>query len=177
MICIVASTNRAGSRSTIVARAYESVFASLGAESSFLSLEDLTGVMVDAVMSGNREGSGFDALQATVDAADAFLFVIPEYNGSFPGMLKVLVDLLRYPDSFQGKVAALVGISSGTQGSALAMGHFADILNYCGAHTLALRPRLIRIGDAIEGEQLVDEEYLSFVKMQADQLVAFQRAG
>ena len=74
-----------------------------------------------------------------IQSCDKFVFVVPEYNGSFPGVFKAFVDGLKYPASFKDKKCALVGISSGTQGGALALSHLTDIFNYLGMNVLALK--------------------------------------
>ncbi|MGA1666631.1 MAG: NADPH-dependent FMN reductase, partial [Bacteroidia bacterium] len=69
----------------------------------------------------------------------------------------------------------MVGLSDGTQGAALAMAHFADVLNYGGALTLPLRPRLIQINRYMEGPKLVHEPYQRLLEQHADALVALGR--
>jgi hypothetical protein len=44
--------------------------------------------------------------QEKVDALDVLVFVIPEYNGSYPGILKAFIDALAFPRSLQGKRTA-----------------------------------------------------------------------
>lgn len=174
MITIVVPASRPGGRSAVVADEYKMQLDRLGAASRILNLTAFSPQMIDAThYSQSPDQEGFEELQEIVDSTDKFVFILPEYNGSFPGLLKVFIDACRYPDSFTGKKAAMVGLSAGTQGSALAMGHFADIMNYLGAHTLALRLRFIRIHDAIKDGALQDEEYRSFIQTQAEQLVAF----
>ena len=174
MITIVVPASRPGGRSAVIADEYKKHLDDLGAESRILNLTAFSPQMIDAThYAQSQDKEGFEELQEIVDSTDKFVFILPEYNGSFPGLLKVFIDACRYPDSFTGKKAAMVGISAGTQGSALAMGHFADIMNYLGAHTLVLRLRFIRIQDAIEDGALQDEEYRSFIHTQAEQLVAF----
>lgn len=174
MITIIVATNREGSRSAIIAEAYREILEGIGEEARVLNLGDFSPAMIEAVLyRQDADQAGFEMLQDIVDTTDKFVFVIPEYNGSFPGVLKVFIDCCRYPDSFVNKKAAIVGLSSGTQGSALAMGHFSDILGYLGVHTLGLRPRFIRVHGAIKDGKLVDEEYLSFLQQQAEQLQAF----
>ncbi len=56
---------------------------------------------------------------ATVDRADAFVFVTPEYNHSFPAALKNALDYLA--TEWAGKAAGLVtygGVSAGLRASA-----------------------------------------------------------
>lgn len=174
MISVVTSTNRPGSRSAVVANEYVRVLKEAGAEVELLALDTFTPAMIEALLyTYDKDRRGFDTLQEHVTRAEKFVFVIPEYNGSYPGILKVFVDCLSYPDSFDGKKAALIGISSGTQGASLAMGHFADVLNYVGTHTLALRPRFIRINEAVVDGKLVDDEYQGFIELQSKQLMEF----
>lgn len=174
MITIVVPASRPGGRSEVIANVYKTFLDELGQQTRILNLTAFSPQMIDAThYAQSPDKSGFEELQDIVDTSEKFVFILPEYNGSFPGLLKVFIDACRYPDSFAGKKAAMVGLSAGTQGSALAMGHLADILNYLGAHTLALRPRFIRINDAVRDGVLHDDEYRSFLKTQAEQLARF----
>lgn len=174
MITIVNPSSRTGGRSAVVAKTYKQLLDDIGQPSCILNLSEFTPAMIDAIYyTFDEDQKGFDVLQNIVDESLKFVFILPEYNGSFPGLLKLFIDACTYPDSFEGKKAAMVGLSGGTQGAALAMGHFADILNYFGAHTLALRPRFILINEAIADGKLHNEEYLEFLKIQAQQIAAF----
>ena len=42
--------------------------------------------------------------------------VAPEYNGSIPGALKYFIDLLPFPEAFEDRPVAFVGIASGRVG-------------------------------------------------------------
>ena len=66
-----------------------------------------------------------------VEAADALLFVTPEYNRSIPGVLKNAIDVGSRPsgsNSFAGKPAAIIGTSPGARGTALAQQHLRNVL-------------------------------------------------
>ena len=43
-------------------------------------------------------------------ASQKFVIIVPEYNGSFPGVLKTFFDGLKFPSTFTDKNCALVGI-------------------------------------------------------------------
>ena len=72
-------------------------------------------------------------LKRQVEAADALLFVTPEYNRSIPGVLKNAIDIASRPwgtNSFAGKPGAVIGASIGATGSALAQQHLRNVLAY-----------------------------------------------
>lgn len=55
-----------------------------------------------------------------IEAADAILFVTPEYNYSIPGVLKNAIDWASRPygqNSFEGKPVAIMGASGGMSGT------------------------------------------------------------
>jgi chromate reductase, NAD(P)H dehydrogenase (quinone) len=65
-------------------------------------------------------------LKTKVRAADAVLFVTPEYNYSIPGVLKNAIDWASRPygdSAWAGKPAAIMGASVGALGSARAQYH------------------------------------------------------
>lgn len=69
--------------------------------------------------------------KAAIKAADAVLFVTPEYNYSIPGVLKNAIDWASRPsgdNSFRGKTAAIMGASPGRLGSARAQYHLRQVL-------------------------------------------------
>lgn len=50
----------------------------------------------------------------TVESVDGAIFVTPEYNHSYPGELKILIDTLY--GEYTGKVAGIVSVSNGPYG-------------------------------------------------------------
>ena len=79
-------------------------------------------------------------LKKDVEAADALLFVTPEYNRSIPGVLKNAIDIASRPwgaNSFAGKPGAVIGTSIGATGSALAQQHLRNVLVYVDVPLLA----------------------------------------
>ena len=65
-------------------------------------------------------------LKQRVSAADAILFVTPEYNYSIPGVLKNAIDWASRPygdNAWDGKPVAIMGASIGMLGTARAQYH------------------------------------------------------
>ena len=77
--------------------------------------------------------AAYQHLKQQIEAADALLFVTPEYNRSMPGVLKNAIDIASRPwgtNSFAGKPGAVIGASIGSTGSALAQQHLRNVLAY-----------------------------------------------
>src|SRR6478672_8488031 len=69
-------------------------------------------------------------------AADAVLFVTPEYNRSIPGGLKNAIDWASRPygsNAFSRKPSAMIGTSPGKIGTAVAQQHLRSILAFCNS--------------------------------------------
>lgn len=70
-------------------------------------------------------------LKRVVEEADGVLFVTPEYNRSFPGVLKNAIDWASRPwgsNSFAGKPTAIVGASIGALGATQAQAQLRNVL-------------------------------------------------
>jgi chromate reductase len=81
-------------------------------------------------------------------SADGIWFFTPEYNHFFPGVLKNLIDWLSRPEEpggrhqvLSGKKAAISGISTGMNGTALAQDHLVTLLSFLNMNVMNL-PRL-----------------------------------
>jgi chromate reductase len=70
-------------------------------------------------------------LKDALGAADGTLIVTPEYNHSFPGVLKNVIDWISRPPgatTLSGKPVAILGASGGVTGTARAQQHLRGVL-------------------------------------------------
>src|SRR5206468_7561260 len=65
-----------------------------------------------------------------IERADAMVIVTPEYNHSFPGLLKHVLDSCL--KDYVHKAAGIVGVSAGVFGGARAIEHFQPVLRELG---------------------------------------------
>lgn len=73
------------------------------------------------------------SLKQAIETADGVLIVTPEYNRSFPGVLKNAIDWASRPygsNSFKNKPAGIVGASPGSTGTAQAQAQLRNVLIY-----------------------------------------------
>ena len=110
---------------------------------------------------------------AYIEPVDRFIFVIPEYNGSFPGIAKLFLDTLP-PSIWDGKKAALVGVASGRAGNLRGLDHFAAVLNYLKVEVLSKKIPLSSIHDNIDKRgKISSQEYLTLLDQQISSLIKF----
>ncbi|WP_129714605.1 NADPH-dependent FMN reductase [Pedobacter sp. SYP-B3415] len=173
MITILSGTNRPGSNSLKVAQYYQRILEQRGMETRLLSMEALPADLIATDLYGKRSAA-FQPIQDLVSATSKFLFVVPEYNGSFPGVLKTFIDACTFPSSFYDKKAALVGLSSGKYGNIRGVEHFAGICSYLHLHTLPLRIHIPHIREELnEAGDFFKEDTVKFTNQQIERFIAF----
>ena len=112
-------------------------------------------------------------------AADAILFVTPEYNRSIPGGLKNAIDWASRPygqNAFTRKPSAVIGTSPGKIGTAVGQQHLRSILGFCNSPQMNSPEAYIQFKDGLitdDGEVTVEStekflrkfmaEYANFV--------------
>lgn len=145
----------------------------LGAEAGLLSLMQLPPNLLETDLFGKRSEE-FKPIQDIITQTDKFLFVIPEYNGSFPGVLKVFIDACDFPASFYEKKAALVGVSSGKYGNIRGIDHFTGVCHYINLHVMPLKLHIANIKTELdENGNFFKEDTLRFTDEQIEKFIAF----
>jgi chromate reductase len=108
-------------------------------------------------------------MKEEVAAADAVLFVTPEYNRSIPGVLKNALDWGSRPTGagvWAGKAAAMAGSSAGAIGTAVAQSHLRSVLGFLGM-ALVAQPEVYfhdRPGLVTEDGVVTDERTAHFLR-------------
>ncbi len=174
-ISVVCATNRDGALSRMLANQTASCYNSIdGVEASVLDMNSLGPDFLDP--KAYKEPS--PAVKAVVDeflACDGACFVIPEYNGSYPGILKLFADMLPYPESFDNRPCAFIGLAAGQFQGLRAVEHFQQVAGYRNAY---IYPRRLFIGNSFKqfdfaSGTLTDEELAGRLQKQSEGFVAF----
>ncbi|OKL40209.1 NADPH-dependent FMN reductase [Pontibacter flavimaris] len=174
MITLISGTNRPLSYSRAILDLYAGKLAQHGVAYQILDLADLPAdFTVSALYDNTGKNEAFNKLSSLIAASDKFVFVVPEYNSSFPGVLKAFIDGLSYPNTFKDKKGALIGLSSGMQGSGLALSHLSDVLNYLGMHVMAMRLKMAHIEKNFDGKQISNKLYQELLEQHVEQLLKF----
>ncbi|MEG0385766.1 MAG: NAD(P)H-dependent oxidoreductase [Solibacillus sp.] len=106
--------------------------------------------------------------KAKIKAADAVLWVTPEYNATIPGVLGNAIDWISGVDKvMHGKPSIIMGASMGALGTVKAQMHLRDILFASGINSPLLPMNEVYVGAAHtkfnEQGQLVDEATVKFI--------------
>jgi chromate reductase, NAD(P)H dehydrogenase (quinone) len=169
MIAVLSGTNRTNANSLKVARFYCQL---LMRSDRTVHLVDLASLPVDFTTSALYENQGknavFNALKHPIEISDKLIIVVPEYNCSFPGVLKAFIDGLSYPNIMKGKKVALVGLSSGAMGGAIALSHLAEVLNYLGMEVFSYKVKLPFINRFIGENAISNDDYGRWIQNQLD---------
>jgi chromate reductase len=174
VITILVGTNRPQSRARIVADFYATLLTELGAPYQFLDLTELPSDFLNVALYHNAgQHPDFNQFIAPLNQSDKLVIIAPEYNCSIPGALKSFIDALPYPGGIRGKKAALISLSSGAMGGALALSHLTDILFYLGTSVLPQRVRLPGISQHLSAVgQLASPLFEQLLREQAEALLA-----
>ena len=122
MYTIISATNRIGSHTEKVANQYYRILKEKGIEAKLFSLKNINVLERDiAFVKSENE---------CLIPAEKIIFIIPEYNGSFPGVLKAMIDTSDIRKAWWGKKALLTGVATGRAGNLRGMDHITGVLNY-----------------------------------------------
>ena len=172
MITIVSASNREGNLTTFYSDYCKQCMEERNQDYRYFKLSELPEkISLKSVY--EYDHSHFEKLALEIiQPADRFLFVIPEYNGSFPGVLKLFVDAVQ-PKYFKDKKAALIGVASGRAGNLRGMDHFSDILNHLHVHVLPQKVPISRMEEYLENDELVDDGIMQLIDEQVKRLIEF----
>lgn len=173
MITLVSGTNRPNSWTRKVTDVYKSRLEKKGVEFQLLDLMDLPDDIFNVNMYDIKSPDFAQLEKDVLYPATKYIFIIPEYNGSFPGVLKLMIDASDIRNSFHHKKAALVGVSDGRAGNLRGMDDITNVFNYLKINVLHSKIPISSISKQFNAEgEFIAEETLNLIDQQIDLLVA-----
>lgn len=120
MITVIAGSNRADNNTKKVAREYNRILIEMGIPNQLLALDEVP------VFERNAAFAAME--QHYLLTAEKFIFIVPEYNGSYSGILKLLIDNSDVKPAWANKKALLTGVSTGRAGNLRGLEHLTGSL-------------------------------------------------
>ncbi|MGF1565490.1 MAG: NADPH-dependent FMN reductase [Flavobacteriales bacterium] len=141
---VISGTNRPGSNTRKVAEHYYHELSDIVETAGFLTLEDLPADFAFQDLWIEKSTTVNRMITEQLMPATKYIFVMPEYNGGFPGVLKTFIDCVP-PRLFAGKKAGLIGVATGKAGALRPMDQFTNVLNYLKVSVLYAKPKLSEV--------------------------------
>ena len=181
-ISILSGTDRPGSNALKIAKYMAPLYEREGVKVKVASLEDYPITDVAGGVYG-KPNPRVESFNEDIISSDGIVMVIPEYNGSFPGILKLFIDYLPFPEALQKKPVAYVGEAAGAFGALRAVEQMQMICSYRNAHNFPERVFLQRVNKIFSEEdgvkdrltaELLESQIQGFVQFlwQVEQLQA-----
>ncbi|MEM8714101.1 MAG: NAD(P)H-dependent oxidoreductase [Planctomycetota bacterium] len=167
-----AGSHRSGSWNVKLIQAAAKAALGMGAEVEIIDLGTLPMPIFDEDL--EKEGTPANVLtfKEKLKGADGFLISSPEYNSSYPALLKNVIDWASRPAdgeamlaAFSGKACGLFGASPGALGGIRMLPQLRNLLMNIGVHVVPTQFGLGKAHEAFDANgELADERARSMVE-------------
>lgn len=165
MYTIIATTNRKGSNTLKVSKEYQRFFKEHGVEAQIFSMEELQSVQRDEKLEALEKKYLFPTTK--------FIFVMPEYNGSFPGIFKLLMDITDITQSFYHKKVMLVGVANGRAGNLRGIDTMTNMCHYMRMNVFYNKIPISNISHELNNDQFQSEVTVKLIHSQIEGFIAY----
>ena len=165
MYTIISGTHRIGSHTEKVAMEYRRIFLEKNIDAKILSLKN-----VDVL---SRTPAFLKIESEFLIPAEKFIFIIPEYNGTFPGVLKAMIDNTDISKVWYHKKALLTGVSTGRAGNLRGMDHLSASLHYMKMNVHHNKLPISVIDKVMDKNGRLNDETLRVIDEQINEFIKF----
>jgi NAD(P)H-dependent FMN reductase len=165
-ILVISGTNRPGANALRVANVILGHYQKAGVTAELFSLAEMPKEVFDPSSYATKPAN-FVAVQQRILDASGLHVVTPEYNGSFPGVLKYFIDMLKFPESFERKPVAFVGEAAGIWGGLRSVEQLQHIFGYRNAHIFPERVFIPGVNGKFDASGTLDAELSARLAKQA----------
>lgn len=174
---IISGTNRLGSRTLTLSRYIQKLYREEGED---VELIDLTKVGLERLGAEAEYGDKMPPVMreavAKINQADGLIVVCPEYNGSMPGALKYFIDHWKYPESYEFRPVALVGLGA-RFGGLRPVEHLQGVFGFRNAFIYPERVFVTEVYKVLDpAGHLTDPKIEALLRSQTRGFQAFTRA-
>ena len=162
MYTIISGTNSPASHTVKVATEYQRLLKEKNIDAGIFSLIDL-----DVL---NRTPEFLKIETEILIPTQKFIFILPEYNGTFPGVLKAMIDNSDVKKVWYYKKALLTGVSTGRAGNLRGMDHLSASLHYLKMNVHHNKLPISVIDKVMDKDGRLNEETLKVID---EQLIEF----
>ena len=161
---IISGTNRLNSMSRNLAETYAKLMDEQNYPNQLKYLENIPAEAVLDAIYRKGDNKMRDFAHTIFNESDRLVIIVPEYNASMPGILKLVIDSCD-PSIFKGKKIALIGISSGRAGNIRGLDHVMTVFNYLQSEVYSNKLPISQIYNLMDADKnLADENTIQALK-------------
>lgn len=173
MITLVCGTHRPKNVTRRIVAKYKELLEAEGAQVETFELESLPRDFVFEDSFGKRSDQTEQIIHEKLLPAEKLVFISPEYNGSYPGVLKAFLDGVK-PHIWKGKKAALVGVASGRAGNIRGMDHLTHVLHHLRIEVFSNKVPISKVDGLLNDKgELADPETIAVLSKQVKEFIQY----
>ncbi len=166
MYTITSATNRIGSDTEKVTNAYLQLFENKGVHAEVFTLIGLN------VLERNPELTGIE--NEVLIPTQKFIFIMPEYNGTFPGVLKAIIDITDVKKVWWWKKALLPGLSTARAGNLRGMDQITGSLHHLNVFVHPNKLPISVIDKVMDRDGIITSKItIAAINIQLEQFINF----
>jgi chromate reductase len=173
MITIICGTHRPKNVTRKIVDKYYDLLKLKGEEPSLFEMSELPADFLVNDSFGKRSPATEEIIKHKIMPADKLVIISPEYNGSYPGVLKTFFDGVN-PKLWKGKKVALVGVASGRAGNIRGMDHLTHVLHHLRMEVFSLKVPVSQVDGLLDSNGLlIDEPTIGSLESQIDEFLKY----
>jgi chromate reductase, NAD(P)H dehydrogenase (quinone) len=157
MITILSGTNRTGNKSIKIAEEYFAHYKATGVDAQLYDLQTLPADFSSAWTRDKQSPDFQKQVETYFRGISKMVLVVPEYQGTFPGILKLVFDAV-HPNDLKGKKIAMVGLGAGRAGNLRGMDHLSGAFHYLGITVYPFHLPISKVNDVIDQQGVLHDE-------------------
>ncbi len=166
MITIISGSNRDDNNTKKVAFEYQRLLAQKDVAAKVFSLDEINSTL--------RNDSFIQSENEFLVPTEKFIIIMPEYNGSYPGILKLMMDNTDIKKVWWYKKVLLTGVSTGRAGNLRGMEHLTGVLLHMRMQVHYNRLPISVVDKLMDHQDhFTDPATLNAINIQLDEFLTF----
>lgn len=168
---IIVSTNRPGSKTRELAEVVRGIYDSQNDPVELIDLAQMPWTELKSPYEKKQPSWLAEAI-AKLDQSDGIILVVPEYNGSYPGILKYFIDHWTYPRTFEARPICFIGLG-GRWGGLRPIEHLQQVFGYRNGYGFPERVFVTQVDEKLKDGKVQDAMVLGLLQTQAKNFKTF----
>jgi NAD(P)H-dependent FMN reductase len=174
MLTIFHGTARPDSNSRKIANLYDELLGEKNIPHQFFTLESVHESIFNKTYLHPKHPQQASIEDTILAPTSKYMFIVPEYNGSFPGMFKAFIDSTDIKKCFHYKKATLTGVAEGRAGNLRGIEHLTNIFHHIKMEVLHLKIPISQVDKHLdENGRLNDPEIIRQIHLQIELFMKF----